>query len=106
MAMIRNFNCHINWKEMEGERKEDRKFMEMVNDTFLQQYVEEITWEGSKCILDLVLTKDETLVNKVMVRVGERFNRSDHQIIRWSLSIEPFERKVFTQKLQLFQRRL
>ena len=35
--------------------------------------------------MDLVLTADETLVNKVTV--GEIFNRSDHQIIRWTLSV-------------------
>ena len=61
---------------MEGERKEDRKFIEMVNAAFLQPHVEETTREESKDILDLVLTTDETLVNKVTV--GERFNRSDH----------------------------
>src|SRR6218665_1759362 len=41
MVMMGDFNYHINWKEMEGERKEDRKFIDMVNDTFPQQHVEE-----------------------------------------------------------------
>ena len=35
--------------------------------------------------MDLILTTDETLVNKV--KVGEIFNRSDRQIIRWTLSV-------------------
>src|SRR6218665_1491705 len=55
MVMMGDFNYHINWEEMEGERKEDRKFIDMVNDTFLQQHVEETTREGSKYILDLIL---------------------------------------------------
>src|SRR6218665_1895378 len=96
MVMMGDFNYHINWEEMEGERKEDRKFIDMVNDTFLQQHVEETTREGSKYTLDLILTMDETLVNKVKVK--EIFNRSDHQIIRWTL--------FSTQKVQLFQGRL
>src|SRR6218665_959790 len=36
-------------------------------------------------LLDLMLTTDETLVNKM--KVVEIFNRSDHQIIRWTLSV-------------------
>src|SRR6218665_2400836 len=84
MVMMGDFN-HINLEEVEGERKEDRKFIDMVNDTFLQPHVEETTREGSKYILDLILTTDETLVNKV--KGGEIFNRSGHQIIRWTLSV-------------------
>ena len=76
MVMMGDFNYHINWEEMEGEREEDRRFIDMVNDTFLQHHFVETTREGSKYILDLVLTTDETLVNKVTV--GEIFNRSDH----------------------------
>jgi len=85
MVMIGDFNCHINWEEMQGERKEYKTFIEIMNDTFLQQHVEKTTREESKYVLDLVLTADETLVNKVTV--GEIFNRSDHQIIRWTLSV-------------------
>src|SRR6218665_3635455 len=79
LVMMGDFNYHISWEEMEGERKEDRKFIDMVNDTFLQQHVEETTREGSKYILDLILTADETLVNKV--KVGEKLKRSDHQLL-------------------------
>src|SRR6218665_3126964 len=102
MVMMGDFNYHINREEMEGERKEDRKFIDMVNDTFLQQHVEETTREGSKYILDWILTTDETLVNKV--KVGEIFNRSDHQIIRWTLSVgEPMMEESLHRKFNYFK---
>ena len=31
-----NAGAFDNWEEMKGEKKEDRTFMEMVNDDFLQ----------------------------------------------------------------------
>src|SRR6218665_2873290 len=53
-------------------------------------------------ILDLILTTDETLVNKV--KVGEIFNRSDHQIIRWTLSVgEPMMEESQHRKFNYFK---
>lgn len=42
--------------------------------------------EESEHIFNLVLATDEHLVDKVRVR--KRFNRNDHQIIKWTLSVD------------------
>ena len=39
MVMMKVFNYYINWEEIETEKKEDRKFMEMLYDASLQQHV-------------------------------------------------------------------
>jgi len=47
--MTGDFNYHFNRAVMGGgERKQDRKFMERMNDTCLQQKVKEITWEENE----------------------------------------------------------
>jgi len=84
-VIMGDFNYHIDWEESEGEKIQDRKFLELVNDTFLQQKVTEITREGSKYILDLVLTNEENMVESI--KVGEKFNKSDHNIIRWRMAL-------------------
>ena len=39
-----------------------------------------------KNILDLVITSDENMIENVSV--GEHFNTSDHQVVRWGLLME------------------
>src|SRR5688572_7389730 len=46
-VIMGDFNYHINWEESEGERSQDKKFLDLVSDAFLQQHVSEITREGS-----------------------------------------------------------
>jgi len=84
-VIMGDFNYHIDWEESEGERTQDKKFLDLVNDAFLQQQVTEITREGSKYILDLVLTNEENMVENITV--GENFNKSDHKIIRWTMAL-------------------
>ena len=80
-----DFNYHIDWEESEGEKWQDKKFLEVFNDAFLQQHVVELTREGSKYILDLIMTSEEKLVQNI--KIGENFHTSDHKIIRWSLTM-------------------
>jgi len=47
--------------------------------------------------LDLVLTTDENLIGKV--KAGERFDRSDHQLIRWALSADVHNFNINSNKI-------
>lgn len=101
-VIMGDFNYHIDWETMEGERTQDKQFMEFVNDSFLQQHVTEITREESKYILDLVITSEENLVDNITV--GEKFHRSDHQIIRWTLSLdEPAAHEIVQKRYNYFK---
>ena len=99
-VIMGDFNYHINWEESEGERAQDKKFLDLVNDAFLQQRVSEITREGSKYILDLVLTNEENMVENI--KVGENFSKSDHKIIRWTMALGNQKDKEEMQKRYKF----
>jgi len=43
--------------------------IEMVNDTFLQQHDEEITWRESENIIEFVKIVDENVVDKVSYNI-------------------------------------
>ena len=58
--------------------------MDFIDANFMQQHVMEPT-RGDN-ILDLVITSDENMVESVSV--GEHFNTSDHQVVRWELVME------------------
>ena len=79
-----DFNYHIDWERLEGERGKDWIFLDWVNANFMQQHVMEPT--RGENTLDLVLTTDENMVENVSV--GEHFGNSDHQIVRWELVME------------------
>jgi ribonucleases P/MRP protein subunit RPP40 len=90
-----DFNYHIDWIKMEGERKEDRIFVDFIEACFMQQYVMEPT-RGDQ-ILDLIIASEENMVE--MVSVGEHFGTSDHQVVRWELVMEQ------TQEVKAYVRR-
>lgn len=70
-------------------------FIESINNNFLFQLVDEPTRD--KNYLDLVLTSEDNLIQEL--EVGERFESSDHQVIRFSLVC----RKIINgSKLQYF----
>ena len=56
-------------------------FLKCINDNFLIQHVDEPT--RRKNILDLVFTSEENMIKNLSV--GEHFETSDHQIIRWNM---------------------
>src|SRR3984885_6182369 len=95
-----DFNYHINWERLEGERGKDRIFLDFVNANFMQQHVMEPTREENT--LDLVLTTDEHVVENGSV--GEHFGNSDHQIVRWDLVMEQTQEvKVYVTRPNFFK---
>src|SRR6218665_2538863 len=79
-----DFNYHVDWEHSEGEREQDRLFLDFIEASFMQQHVMEPT-RGDN-ILDLVLTSDENMIENVSV--GEHFNTSDNHVVRWGLITE------------------
>ena len=95
-----DFNYHIDWETLEGEREKDRRFLDFVDACFMQQHVMEPT-RGDN-ILDLVITTDENMVENVSV--GEHFNTSDHQVVRWELYVQQSQEvKAYMSKPNFFK---
>src|SRR6218665_3108885 len=79
-----DFNYHIDWEISEEEREQDRLFVDFIEASFMQQHVMEPT-RGDN-IFDLGITSDINMIENVSV--GEHFNTSDHQVVRWGLVME------------------
>jgi ribonucleases P/MRP protein subunit RPP40 len=80
-VIVGDFNFpELDWSRLETI-SDDHAFVKCVNDNFLIQLVDNPTRENN--ILDLVLTSDSSIISNVTV--GEPFESSDHQIIRWQL---------------------
>ena len=67
-----DFNYHIDWENSEGEREQDRLFIDFIEASFMQQHAMEPT-RGDN-ILDLEITSDVNMIENVSV--GEHFNTS------------------------------
>src|SRR6218665_3810021 len=83
-TIMEDFNYHIDWENSEGEKEHDRIFLDFIETSFMQQHVMEPT--RGKNILDLVITSDENMIETLSV--GEHFNTSDYQVVRWGLIME------------------
>jgi hypothetical protein len=83
VVIMGDFNYHIDWESMEAERLQDEKFLNCINNNFLTQHITKPT-RGNN-ILDLVITSDEQLVEKVIV--GQNFGTSDHQTVTFDLKL-------------------
>src|SRR6218665_833145 len=95
-----DFNYHIDWENSEGEKEPDIIFLDFIETNFMQQHVMEPT--RGKNILDLVITSDENMIENV--NVGEHFNTSDHQVVRWGLVMEQtHEVKAYVKKPNFFK---
>ena len=82
--IIGDFNCpNIDWGSMHGDQ-EGNKLIEMIEDTFLTQIVDQPTRENN--ILDLILVTDPDLISNC--EVGEKVNGCDHHLIRFDVNIE------------------
>ena len=75
----------ICWIYNTAEREQSERFLECVGDNFLTQLVNEST-KGSK-ILDLLFVNREGLVGDV--KVGVRLGHSDHEMLDFSILLEP-----------------
>ena len=71
----------ICWKYNTAQRKQSRKFLDYVEDSFLMQLVGEPT--RGDALLDMVSANREGLV--VEVKVGDRLGQSDHGIVEFSI---------------------
>ena len=73
----------INWELMEAQ-SEGQRFLDKVQDLFLNQHVNEAT-RGSN-ILDLVLSSNPEQVRNLTVT--ERFGTSDHNIVKFEIIVK------------------
>src|SRR6218665_2410561 len=95
-----DFNYHIDWENSEGEKEPDRIFLDFIETNFMQQHVMEPT--RGKNILDLVITSDENMIENASV--GEHFNTSDHQVVRWGLVMEQTQEvKAYVKRPNFFK---
>ncbi|KAK4814558.1 hypothetical protein QYF61_023757 [Mycteria americana] len=80
LVLVGDFNLlDVCWKYNTAERKQPRRFLERVAETFLTQLVSEPTREGAP--LDLLFTNREGLVSHVMA--GGRLGQSDHEMVEF-----------------------
>ena len=71
----------ISWKYNTAQRKQSRRFLECVEDSFLMQLVGEPTRNGA--LLDLIFANREGLVGEV--KVGDRLGQNDHGTVQFSI---------------------
>lgn len=82
VCIMGDFNYrNVDWDSMTGDINSE-EFLNVVQDSFFKQLVTEPTRQGN--ILDLVLTKNESLVSQV--EIGARFENSDHHEIRFRIN--------------------
>ena len=86
LVLVGDFNFpDICWVYNTVDREQSWRFLECVEDNFLTQLVRELT-RGSN-ILDLLSVNRECLVGDV--KVGGRLGHSDHEMLDFSIPVEP-----------------
>ena len=80
LVLMRDFT-DISWKCNIAQRKQSRRFLERVEDSFLTQLVSEPTRGGA--LLDLLFTNREGLVGDVVV--GSWLGQGDHEMLEFSI---------------------
>ena len=86
LVLVGDFNfTDICWNYNTADREHSRRFLECVGDNFLTQLVREPT-RGSN-ILDLLFVNREGLVGDV--KVGGHLRQSDHEMLDFSILVEP-----------------
>ena len=83
-----DFNLHIDWSNQVGHG---------IRDSFLEQYVMELTRE--QAILDLVLCNETGIINDLSVR--DPLRRSDHSMVEFKIQMEREKVKSSTNVLCL-----
>ena len=82
LVLVGDFNFpDVSWKQNTAQRKQSRRFLESVEDSFLTQLVSEPTRGGAP--LDLLFTKREGLVGDVVV--GSCLGQSGHEMVEFSI---------------------
>jgi hypothetical protein len=84
MCVMGDFNySKIDWITLDADTR-GTKFMDLIQDCFMVQHVDRPTREDR--ILDLVITTEPPLVEKLQVR--EHLGKSDHSVVTWELVME------------------
>ncbi len=87
LVLVWDFNFpDICWIYNTADREQSQRFLECVGDNFLTQLVRE-PMRGSN-ILDLLFVNRESLVGDV--KVGGRLGQSDHEMLDFSILVEPW----------------
>ena len=87
VCIMGDFNYRgINWDRMTGDGNAE-EFLNVIQDGFFQQLIREPTRQGN--ILDLVFTNNVTLIDRV--EIGDRFDVSDHNEIRFMINAKRIE---------------
>uniref|UniRef100_A0A493TTX5 Reverse transcriptase domain-containing protein n=1 Tax=Anas platyrhynchos platyrhynchos TaxID=8840 RepID=A0A493TTX5_ANAPP len=82
LVLVGDFNFpDISWKHNTAQRKQSRRFLEKVEDSFLTQLISEPTRGGAP--LDLLFTNREGLVEDVIV--GSCLGQSDHEMVEFTI---------------------
>uniref|UniRef100_A0A8B9ZSS9 Reverse transcriptase domain-containing protein n=1 Tax=Anas zonorhyncha TaxID=75864 RepID=A0A8B9ZSS9_9AVES len=82
LVLVGDFNFpDISWKHNTAQRKQSRRFLEKVEDSFLTQLISEPTRGGA--LLDLLFTNREGLVEDVIV--GNSLGQSDHEMVEFTI---------------------
>ena len=82
LVLTENFNFpDICWKYNTAQRKQSKRFLGRVEDSFLTQLVREPTRDGA--LLDLLFTNRERLVGDVKVR--NCLGQSNHETVGFSI---------------------
>uniref|UniRef100_A0A493THY5 Reverse transcriptase domain-containing protein n=1 Tax=Anas platyrhynchos platyrhynchos TaxID=8840 RepID=A0A493THY5_ANAPP len=82
IVLMGDFNFpDISWKHNTPQRKQSRRFLENMEDSFLTHLVSEPTRGGAP--LDLLFTNREGLVGDVVVR--SCLGQSDHEMVKFSI---------------------
>ena len=83
--ILGDFNYRdIDWENNVGSSSDSEEFINVVNDNFLKQLVNQPTRDNN--ILDLILTNKENLVCDL--EIGGRLGNSDHEEIRFNFKRE------------------
>jgi len=99
LVVLGDFNFPgLNWREVDL-LDASHSFVECINNKFLYQLVEEPT-RGNN-FLDLLLCSDDSIVQKVTV--GEPFESSDHQVIRFELNFKKNDGSAKVQTYDYFK---
>ena len=82
LILMGDFNFpDVCWKYNAAQRKQSRRLLEWVEDSFLTQLVQEPTRGGA--LLDLLFTNSEGLVGDV--KAGDCLGQSNHETVEFSI---------------------
>ena len=101
VLLMGDFNYgDIDWScsTKEPTFEDSKSFLSCLNDCFLTQHVTESTRARSKATLDLVITGEPDMIDKVSVM--EQFGSSDHHLLSWTTVIHSSVESITARKVK------